>query len=305
MAIEAKTAPKRIVLTRARGQNERLRAELLKALGSGTQVVALPCVEFSEAGETAALDDAIRAIDTFDWILFTSQNAARYFAGRMRALGMEPSQREWKTRIGAIGPATAEAANAESFTVDFVPPAGTGRTFAGCFKDSVRSVAGMEVKNPVASFLRDARGMKILVPRSDLALRDRGAADWTEALRDAGANVETVTAYRTCAPKELAGDLVEALREGADCFVFASPSAFENFGKAAGAERLQQLSRGVIFAAIGPTTASAIRASGLRCDIESPDPNPRSLAQSIAKHLSDSGHAAIASTTSRQGTRTR
>ncbi len=305
MATEAKSSPKRIVLTRARGQNERLRAELLKALGSSAQVIALPCVEFSEAGETAALDDAIRTIDTFDWILFTSQNAARYFARRMRALGMEPGQREWKTRIGAIGPATAEAANAESFTVDFVPPAGTGRTFAGCFKDSVRSVAGMEVKNPVASFLREAQGMKILVPRSDLALRDRGAADWTEALRDAGAKVETVTAYRTCAPKELAVQFDEALRGGADCFVFASPSAFQNFAKAAGAERLQQLSRIGIFAAIGPTTASAIRASGVQCDIESPDPNPKSLAQSIARHLSDSGHRAIDSTTSRQGARVR
>ena len=291
MAAEGKSAGRCIVLTRAQGQNERLRAELLKSLGAGTRIVEVPCVEFREAGETAALDDAIRALDGFDWILFTSQNAARYFARRMRTLGIEPS-RERKTRAGAIGPATAEAAAAEGFSVHFVPPAATGRTFAGCFEDSVRSVAGMEVKNPVAAFLRDACGLKILIPRSDLGLRDRGAADWTEALRDAGAQVETVTAYKTCAPAELAGErLSEILRQGADCVVFASPSAFQNFAGAAGAESLRNFSRGAIFAAIGPTTASAIRAAGMRCEIESPEPNPKSLAGAIAARLSGLGAA--------------
>lgn len=306
MATEAKSAARCIVLTRAQGQNERLRAELLKALGSGTRIIELPCVEFSESSETAALDDSIRAMDSFAWILFTSQNAARYFARRMRALGIEPSQREWKTQVGAIGPATAEAATAEGFSVDFVPPAGTGRTFAGSFKDSIRSVAGMEVKNPVAAFLRDVQGMKILVPRSDSALRDRGAADWTEALRDAGAKVETVTAYKTRASKELAGGQLDGvLHESVDCFVFASPSAFENFVAAAGLENLRELSRGAIFAAIGPTTASAIRRAGFRCEIESPEPNPKVFAQAITEHLSGSHRQGNASAALRRGARTR
>ena len=304
VAAEAKSAARCIVLTRAQGQNERLRAELLKSLGAATRIVELPCVEFREAGETAALDDAIRALDSFDWMLFTSQNAARYFGRRMRALGIEPS-RERKTRVGAIGPATAEAAAGEGFTVQFVPRAGTGRTFAGCFKDSIRSVAGMEVKNPVASFLRDVRGMKILIPRSDLALHDRGAADWTEALRDAGAQVETVTAYKTGAPTALAGArLTEILNEGVDCVVFASPSAFQNFAGAAGAESLQHFSRGAIFAAIGPTTASAIRAAGMRCEIESPEPNPKTLAGAIAARLSGLSAAKPAAAT-QQGAKLR
>jgi len=301
VAAEAKSASRCIVLTRAQGQNERLRAELLKLLGAGMRIVELPCVEFREASETAALDDAVRSLDSFDWILFTSQNAARYFGRRMRALGIEPS-RERKTRVGAIGPATAEAASAEGFSVTFVPPAGTGRTFAGCFKDSVRSVAGLEVKNPVASFLRDVRGMKILIPRSDLGLRDRGATDWSEALRDAGAQVETVTAYKTCAPNALAGDrLSEILNEGVDCVVFASPSAFQNFAGAAGAESLQHFSRGAIFAAIGPTTASAIRAAGMRCEIEASEPNPKSLAGAIAARLSGVSAAKPAVLRQREG----
>jgi len=301
VATDVKSAAKRIVLTRAAGQNESLRAELTKILGNSARIIELPCVEFREPDETAALDGAIRSIGDFAWILFTSQNAVRYFARRMRALGIDPAQRAKNARIGAIGPATAEATAAEGFAVDFVPSPGTGRTFAGCFKDSIRSVAGMEVKNPTASFLRDVAGMKILIPRSDLALRDRGATDWTEALSEAGANVTTVSAYKTCAPKALAGPpLAEIMRDGADCFVFASPSAFENFARAAGADNLRRIAGESAFAAIGPTTAAAIRKAGLPCEIESPSPHARRLAEAIAAHLKNPRHGTIGAT-SRQG----
>ena len=280
-------AGKRIVITRAPGQNESLRTELKRAFGSSVRIIELPCVEFREPEDISALDSAIHSMSDFAWILFTSQNAARYFARRMRALGSPPRQTEKpQPRIAAIGPATAEAASAEGFSVDFVPPPGTGRSFAGSFKDSIRSVAGMEIKNPTVGFLRGVAGMRILVPRSDLALRDRGATDWTEVLREAGAEVTAVAAYQTCAPKTLTGpQLAEVVRDGADCFIFASPSAFENFANAAGAESLKRLAQTSVFAAIGPTTAAAIRSAGVDCAVESTEPDARLLAEAVAGYL--------------------
>ncbi|HEV2616213.1 MAG TPA: uroporphyrinogen-III synthase [Candidatus Acidoferrales bacterium] len=276
---------KRIVITRAPGQGEDLRAELRLA---GAHVIELPCVEFRELQETNDLDQAIGTLGDYAWLLFTSQNAARFFARRARALGFDlaklPKQHP---RVAAIGPATAEAARAEGFPVDFVPDAGTGRSFAGNFKDCVRSVAGMEVKNPVVGFVRGTAGMKVLLPRSDLALRDRGAADWMEVLRDAGAEVTAVAAYRTCMPESLAGSHLERIRrERTDCFIFASPSAFENFAKSIGLDDLRRFASTSAFAAIGPTTASAIRAAGVRCAIESTEPNAKSLTNAIAKYFS-------------------
>jgi uroporphyrinogen-III synthase len=283
---------RRIVVTRAPGQNETLRAELTLAFGANVRIIELPCVEFREPENTAALDSAIRSINDFAWILFTSQNAARYFARRMRALGAQPAQiGKPRTRIAAIGPATAEATSAEGFSVDFVPNPGTGRSFAASFKDSVRSVAGMEVKNPTAGFLRGVAGTKILVPRSDLALRDRGAADWTDVLREAGAEVTAVATYQTCAPNTLAGpQMAEIMREGADCFIFASPSAFENFTRAAGPNSLQRLASSSVFAAIGPTTAVAIRSAGITCAVESTEPDARLLAEAVASYLKSLPH---------------
>jgi uroporphyrinogen-III synthase len=291
VASEILTA-KRIVVTRARGRNENLRAELILALGSSVRIIELPCVEFREPENTAALDAAIRSINDFSWILFTSQNAARYFARRMRTLGAQPAQiAKPRTRIAAIGPATAEATSAEGFLVDFVPSPGTGRSFAASFKNSVRSVAGMEIKNPTAGFLRGVAGAKILVPRSDLALRDPGVADWTDVLREAGAEVTAVAAYQTCAPKTLAGpQLAQIIRDGADCFIFASPSAFENFARAAGANSLQRLASSSVFAAIGPTTASAIRAAGIACAVESTEPDAKLFAEAVATYLKSFSH---------------
>jgi uroporphyrinogen-III synthase len=273
---------KRIVITRAPGQGEDLRAELSR--GAGAHVIELPCVEFRELEETTELDRAIRALRDFAWLLFTSQNAARFFARRVRALGFDPAQLpEPRPRVAAIGPATAEAAMVEGFPMDFVPDAGTGRSFAGNLK---ACVAGMEVKNPSVAFVRDVAGMKILVPRSDLALRDRGAADWTEVLREAGAEVIAVASYRTCMPESLAEPQLEQMRrERADCFVFASPSAFENFAKSVGPEDLRRFASASVFAAIGPTTAAAIRSAGVRCAIESAEPNTKSLIEAMAAYF--------------------
>jgi uroporphyrinogen-III synthase len=171
--------------------------------------------------------------------------------------------------------------------VDFIPPQGIGRSFAGIFKGCVRSVAGLEVKDPIVDFVRSTNSLRILVPRSDLAARERGAADWTDVLRDAGAEVTEVIAYRTFLPESLAGQqLSEVLSSGADCFVFASPSAFENFVKSVGPAEARRLAAASVFAALGPTTASAVRASGIPCKIEALKPTTESLSAAIAEYFS-------------------
>lgn len=276
---------KRVVITRAAGQGEGLRSQLAKVCGA--EVIELPCVEFREPEDAALLDAAIRALGEFSWLIFTSQNAVRYFARRCRTLGVEFQKLAGpRPLVAAIGPATAEAASTEGFPASFVPPAGTGRNFAAVFRGCVRSVAGLESKDPVAKFVHGTAGKRLLVPRSDVALRDRGAADWTEVLREAGADVTDVVAYRTCMPESLAGpQLDEIRRNGADCFVFASPSAFENFAKSFGIDGVRRLGASSVFAAIGPTTAAAIRAAGVACAIEAAQPDAESVAAAICEHF--------------------
>ena len=75
---------KRIVVTRAPEQSRELLARLKTW---ARRCLLFPAVSFSEPIDTAALDRAIRSLDEFDWIVFTSANAVRFFAGALPQAG--------------------------------------------------------------------------------------------------------------------------------------------------------------------------------------------------------------------------
>jgi uroporphyrinogen-III synthase len=120
---------------------------------------------------------------------------------------------------------------------------------------------------------------KILLPRSDRA-DDR----LPTALREAGADVTEIVAYRTAAPNTLDPQILKRIRDAeVDAIVFASPSAFRFLSKCIGTADLAELSNRVQFAAIGPTTARALRENGARVEIEANESSAAGLADSIAK----------------------
>jgi uroporphyrinogen-III synthase len=105
------------------------------------------------------------------------------------------------------------------------------------------------------------------------------------ALRQAGARVTDVVAYRTAAPEKVDAAVLGQLRRGdVDVVVFASPSALHNLCDLVPAADLSRLPERVQFAAIGPTTARALRESGIRVEIESNESSSAALADAIAKH---------------------
>ena len=79
MIAEMPLAGKRIVVTRAIEQ-ARILKERLESLGA--VVLLYPAVSFSEPSDTTELDRSIAALDGFDWVLFTSANAVRFFSAR-------------------------------------------------------------------------------------------------------------------------------------------------------------------------------------------------------------------------------
>jgi uroporphyrinogen-III synthase len=120
---------------------------------------------------------------------------------------------------------------------------------------------------------------KILLPRSDRA-DDR----LPNALREAGAKVTEIVTYRTSAPVSLDPAILNSICDAeVDAIVFASPSAFRFLSECVGAAELAELSSRVQFAAIGPTTARALREDGARVDIEANESSAAGLADSIAK----------------------
>lgn len=264
LSLAAKPLPgKRIVLTRAAEQV----TEFDKALtDAGANVVLLPCIEFAAPTDWTSLDAALSVLSSFDWLVFTSQNAVHFFNKRKREVtGGRLVNSSGPPKISALGNATAQAATKAGLPADFVAT-------------SARS--GTEF---VSEFAPLARGKSILLPQSDQA-GDRIPG----ALRDAGAIVTSVVAYRTCMPESLDhAALARIQRDGADMIFFGSPSAFRNFALLVGEDTMKQLARNSAFGAIGPTTASALRDSGIAVDFESPEPSSGAIVNAMAKYFAE------------------
>jgi uroporphyrinogen III methyltransferase / synthase len=257
---------KRIVLTRTPEQSRIL---LHKLKDSGAQIILLPCIEFRPPEDFAPLDSALDRLAEFDWLVFTSQNAVRFFSQRLRELGRDtPHLHASRPRVAAIGIATRDTALQEGWKPEFAAAdARSSSEFA-------------------TEFARTANGKKILLPQSVLA-----TPHLAEGLREGGATVTPVVAYRTCVPESLDGERLNRLcREGADAIVFASPSAFRNFAQAAGRDGLERLIRDVAFAAIGPTTAQAIRIAGVPVAMEAAKPNADEIVQAMTQYFSSAHH---------------
>ena len=229
----------------------------------GAEVVLLPTVAFVDPGSWAPLDEEIRRLDSFDWLILTSQNAVRYFSRRCRELGVSPlSAQHSGLRVAAVGPATAETAAREGLRVDYVAQRHHGEALAE------------ELKTAVA-------GCRVLLPRSD-----RARADLPAALRASGAEVVEVIAYRTAEPDTLKSDAWKGFVHGeADVVTFASPSAFQNVADEIGIEEFVRMANHCVVAALGPVTAHAIRETGVPVSIEATKSTAAGLAEAIEKYF--------------------
>src|ERR1700730_10945971 len=89
----------------------------------GAEVLSLPMVRFVEPLDSAGLDLAIAGIEHFDWILFTSANAVRFFLARCRALDFpfESTESDVRPRIAVVGRATRDALALQGLGTDGGP----------------------------------------------------------------------------------------------------------------------------------------------------------------------------------------
>jgi uroporphyrinogen-III synthase len=242
-------------VTRAAEQS----SELVRALSEqGAEVFSLPLVRFAALLDFAALDRELGRLTKFDAVLFLSANAVRYVLDRCAKLGIAIESACWPPLIAAVGPATERAIAASRLRVDYMARSHNGEALAS------------ELRGRLA-------GRCLLLPRSD-----RGDDAVPRALRETGALVTEVVAYRTALPERIDAALADKVRNGnVDAVIFASPSAVRNFTVVFGAQTLASLANKIGFAAIGPTTAKALRAANLPVTIEASDSSAEGLASAI------------------------
>jgi uroporphyrinogen III methyltransferase/synthase len=235
---------RRIVVTRALAQAGELSREL-EALGA--EVFEFPTIEIRPPEDFGPLDGAIRDLDYFDWIVFTSVNGVEAFVERLDRQGLDLRAVPRGARIAAIGPATARRVEEAGLRVDVTP-------------EEYRAEALIE-----ALAHGSLAGKRVLIPRARVAREIL-----PEKLRESGAEVVVPPAYESVPSGEGRERLRELLENGGvDCVTFTASSTVENFVRAFGEEEeaVRLLSETSV-ACIGPITAETARKYGIVVDVE-------------------------------------
>lgn len=227
------TPLKAVVVTRPESADGPLCRELR---GFGLKVLLWPAVGVN-AGDPAALTQALEAIGSFAWIVFASRHAV---AAVLERLPAAPGG----VRVAAVGKATAQVLRNRGWRVDLVPDEGNAGALIAAF---------------AAQWSEKDRGMRILYPASSRALPTIAAG-----LGQLGAVVTQVEAYRTePAPLDVAECRSWIARGAIGAVTFASPSAVSELERALGEQDFGRLLTSAAPIAIGRTTARELTARGL------------------------------------------
>lgn len=248
-------AGRTILVTRPEGRSAAL-VERLRALGAAVE--ARPTIALDRPSDPAPARRAVRSLDGFDWILFTSANGARFFFARLREAGTKPSS--IGSRIAAIGAATAEALEREGLRVELVATDSTAEGFAAALRDRIGS------------------GQRVLVVVPEIT-----RPVLVDALRETGAHTEAVAFYRNVSAEGV-DEVAELVCRGRyDVIVFSSPSTLQRLlegGWCSRSQLIRALGEAAIVA-IGEVTARSIEEVGLRAAAIAGRPTDEGIVEAV------------------------
>jgi len=245
------------VVTRARGQAASQLAGKFQELGA--EVLEVPTIKIEPPTRREDVVDALLALNSYDWLVFTSANGVatffEYFFRQfhdMRDIG--------GARIAAVGPATANKLKELHLQVDLMPD----------------EAIGSEVAKAFAEF-ESIENLKICLLRAEVANPELPAA-----LEAMGAIVDDIGCYKTVPETEdPSGTSAKLLEEGADWATFTSASTVEQFHMRFDLPQLLNKFPQLKLASIGPETSKAIAALGLKPAVEAKYHTIDGLVQSV------------------------
>jgi len=221
----------KVILTRSSEGNELLASKLRE---NGITPIKFNTLTFSPPRDWSRVDECIRNLVGFDWLVFTSPTGVKYFAERMRKLGFEIPQE--RPRVAAVGAMTAEALRERKFRIDFVP--------------------GEYLTTALGDGLPEGGGRRVLLMRARIASRELA-----KRLARRGFKVTEAAIYETSYGN---GDgTLEELRR-ADLIAFASPSAVRGFCLSVPRATLRRIRDRTPALCIGPVTSKVAEQQGFK-----------------------------------------
>jgi uroporphyrinogen-III synthase len=249
---------RRILITRAVHQAGKL-SDGLRALGA--EPVEVPVLEIRPPDSLEPLDNALRKINSFNWLILTSVNTVNAVAARFASLGVDFSAIELLS-VAAVGSATAEAARKVGFRVTVVP-------------DSYQA------ESLVAALGTSVAGKKVLFARAKIT---RNVIP--EALSKIASDLVVVDAYQTVLPAESQNLLAQAMQSGLDAATFTSSSSVRNLAEIANEVGIGFPLTGIPAVSIGQVTSATLRELGWEPAAEAETSDIPRLIDAVVKVLS-------------------
>ncbi|MBI3313710.1 MAG: uroporphyrinogen-III C-methyltransferase [Candidatus Omnitrophica bacterium] len=229
---------KTVLITRARAQASGLR-QVLET--EGARVVEFPTIRIEPPKSWEALDQAVKNIQGFDWIIFTSIHGVASFFNRLEERKKDARDLS-HLKIAAIGEATARALRAKSIYPDLIPQKFTSEVL----------VEELRRQNEIS-------GRRFLLPRTDIApeFLKRELQKW-------GGFVTEAIAYRTL-PAQGKSEKLERIMKNhkIDYITFTSSSTVKNFFEAMDRAKRKVLIKSRLIS-IGPVTTKTLMDFGLK-----------------------------------------
>ncbi|MEO8497526.1 MAG: uroporphyrinogen-III synthase, partial [Planctomycetota bacterium] len=226
----------RILVSRPRDQANQL-AALLEELGAGT--VIQPAIKISAPSDWQPVDDAIRGLSSFDWLVFSSSNGVRYFIDRLLATGSD-LRALGGISLAAIGPGTADELSRYHLKVDLQP-------------------SEFRAESLAAELTPLAKGKRFLLARAS-----RGREVLADEITAAGGAVTQIVVYNSLDVDAPNAETAAELAAGKIHWVTVTSSAIARslaamFGSALSQARL---------ASISPITSATLRECGFEPAVE-------------------------------------
>ncbi len=249
---------KRVLITRPEGQSDEMAQDLRDR---GAEPVELPTVQIVPPSDPQRFADAVLRAGQYDWVIFTSVNGVDAFFEVLRA-EKQDARTLGGVRVAAIGPATRAALARYGVRADVMP-------------NEYRGEAVFAVMQAQGTL----HGQKVLIARAEVARETL-----PQMLRDAGATVDVVPAYRTLPADPARFGAIRTLLEAGQLHAVAFTSSstvqrlIEGLGDAA-------LLRNVLIAAIGPITAATAQELGIPAQVVASEYTAPGLVRALEAHF--------------------
>lgn len=223
----------------------------LKLEQNGFRVTTVPELEINPPASFAMLDEAIANLFGYDWIVFVSASAVRYFLERFLTAEHDISDLD-SLRVCAIGDATLDALEQQHIHVDVAPQ---------------HSLSAQVIEH-IAAYAGGAESLNrtnFLIPQAAI-----GRDYIKPQLEDAGARADVLVAYQTVLAADalrLVGLQTLLVSGAVDAVLFTAPDEVRDFARLFDTHDLSRPLTNVAVTCLDNETSAAAARLGLRTTI--------------------------------------